>query len=351
MPFKGVTFSGQNVTPKNDGGLYASHHGDGILWGCSMAISGDDLIVQSGELIIGGRVVHVDGATNIDLSTRGGSPYIQVRVYADLSQSEGSQWDTTFVESSSLVFTPSLVQDDINYNGTKYEAELCVLQDAGGVLSIYRTMQYSPVTAVDDLMIDDGTKQLEGYVVAGGSGIRGLVGYGSDQGLYFPASGFSDAILYGNGGDIYVRPNGVGIDTNRFTFYANGDFRLNGQMLGGIGLQTGNALVTSVPSGEVTVAKVDTGLDATARYLVLGYFGGTTTNSSTTNYGSTDLELFVDGTKVRIESIFSNTSVAKFSNIAHFVIGASSSIELKVWTSNAYRWDNIVAQLQVIRLG
>ena len=106
MAFKGITFAGQNVTPKNDGGLYQAHYGDGILWGCSMNISGDDLVIQSGEFIMGGRVVQVDGATNVDLSGRSlTTGYIQVIMNADLTQGEGNQWYTTIVEINEIVDT------------------------------------------------------------------------------------------------------------------------------------------------------------------------------------------------------------------------------------------------------
>ena len=135
MAFKGITFAGQNVTPKNDGGLYQAHYGDGVLWGCSMAISGDDLVIQSGEFIAGGRVIQVDGATNVDLSGRTlQTGYIQVIMNADLTQGEGNQWYTTFVESATTTF-PALTQDDINDTGTLYQLELAVVQISGGNLT------------------------------------------------------------------------------------------------------------------------------------------------------------------------------------------------------------------------
>ncbi len=348
MAFKGITFAGQNVTPKNDGGLYQAHYGDGILWGCSMAVSGDDLVVQSGELIIGGRVVQVDGATNIDLSSRlSSSGYIQVRIYADLSQPEGSQWDTTFVESATLVFTPAMTKDDINNSGTKYEAELCVIQVSGGALtSVYRTMPYSPVSANNHLLIDNGTDWLEGKLESGGGGFDYYPSGGIQQGIYFPKSGAADVVIYGNGDSVFVRPNGISNETGRATFYANGDFRIGGQMLGGTTTLTGNALVSSV-TGNTVVARVSSGLDANARYIVFGYFGGTPSNA---NSGSTDMAIDVDGAAYRVTSIYSNAAVAKYQTMCVWVLGASSKIELRVWTSSQYTWNNIVANLQVVQI-
>lgn len=347
MAFKGITFAGQNVTPKNDGGLYQAHYGDGILWGCSMNISGDDLVIQSGEFIMGGRVVQVDGATNVDLSGRTlQTGYIQVIMNADLSQGEGSQWYTSFVEQSTIVF-PALTQGNINNTDTLYQIELAVVQVSGGNLNaVYRTMDYSPLTAVDDLMIDDGTNQLEGFVDANGSGLRGLQGYGSPQGLFFPKTGSADVVIYGNGDSVFIRPYGVSNDTGRATFYANGDFRILGQMLGGTTTLTGPALVSSV-TGNTVVARVNSGLDANARYIVFGYFGGTPSNA---NSGSTDMAIDVDGTAYRITSIYSNSAVAKYQTMCAWVIGATSKIELRVWTSSQYSWNNIVANLQVVQI-
>lgn len=146
MAFKGITFAGQNVTPKNDGGLYASHYGDGILMGCEMSLSGDDLVIQSGEFIMNGRVVQVDGATNVDLSGRTlQTGYIQVIMNADMSQPEGSQWYTSFVESATTTF-PALTQEDINLNGNLYQMQLVVVQISGGNLTnLSSPLTYSTV--------------------------------------------------------------------------------------------------------------------------------------------------------------------------------------------------------------
>lgn len=353
MPFKGITFAGQNVTPKNDGGLYNAHYGDGVLWGCGkgippMSISGDDLVIPSGEFIAGGRVCWVDGDTHVDLSDRTlTNGYIQVVMDFDMSQAEGNQWiiHRPLIEQPTLVF-PSLTQGNINNTDTLYQIELAVIQVSGGAMSVYRTMPNSPVTAVDDLMLDDGTKQLEGYVVTGGSGIRGLRGYGSPQGVYFPESGSADVIVYGNGDSVFIRPNGVGDDTGRATFYTNGDFRIQGQMLGGTTTLSGSALVSSV-TGNTVVARVNSGLDANARYMVFGYFGGTPSNA---NSGSTDMAIDVDGVAYRFTSIYSNSAVAKYQTMCAWVLGASSKIELRVWTSAQYSWNNIVANLQVVQI-
>lgn len=353
MAFRGITFSGQNVTPKNDGALYNAHYGDGILEGCSMAISGDDLVIQSGHIIACGRVCQVDGATNVDLSGRTlQTGYIQVILNYDISQGEGQQWFPTFIESAALPF-PALTQEDINTpSGTIYQLELAVVQVSGGNLtSIYRRMDPSSLIGIylSRLIAEDNSINMDMYADSAGGGIRSRASGNDLGGVAFPQSGSADAVIYGSGDSVFIRPNGVSNENGRATFYPNGDFRIGGQMLGGITTLTANALVSAVGAGANTVvARINSGLDPAARYLILGYFGGTPSSSGS---GSTDMAIDVDGTNVRIESIFSNSAIAKFRTLPAWIIGASSKIELRVWSSGQYAWNNIVAQLQVIRLG
>ena len=246
MAFKGITFAGQNVTPKNDGGLYQAHYGDGILWGCSMAISGDDLVIQSGEFIAGGRVCHVDGATNVDLSGRLLSTgYIQVIMNYDLSQGEGSQWYTTFVESATTTF-PALTQGNINDTDTLYQLELAVIQISGGNLtSIYSSLLYSNVTArgsniqlfggaslpqseLDFLFDGDYTGKISN--LAGGNIFftKTTPNNTSTHGLML---GGTDATLSANNGVIYLYPRGwndgsygVVIDNNGQLYHPNVEY-------------------------------------------------------------------------------------------------------------------------------
>lgn len=243
MAFKGITFSGQNVTPKNDGGLYQAHNGDGILWGCSMAISGDDLVIQSGEFIAGGRVCFVDGATNVDLSGRvNNTGYIQVIMNYDMTQGEGSQWYTSFVESATTTF-PALTQDDINDTGTLYQLQLAIVQVSGGNLtSIYSSVSSSTIRY---------------YPKEGGfTQIGGQEAYRSIQNFDLngdPISGITFNVgskrteLWVDGGDIYFRPQGQNSGSNTVYVSSSGfiggtNFRRH-TFTGGEVLQAGNICV------------------------------------------------------------------------------------------------------------
>ena len=139
--FKGCTFENQNVTSKNDGGLYQNIFSeDGILWGCTMSISNNALTIQPGELMTGGRLISVDGATQIACNNPIADGYGQVILTIDLSKTAATdtftQVETSVIYSATTTF-PALIQGDINGSGGDmiYQQELAVIQIAGGNIS------------------------------------------------------------------------------------------------------------------------------------------------------------------------------------------------------------------------
>lgn len=225
MPFKGITFAGQNVTPKNDGGLYNAHYGDGILWGCSMNISGDDLVIQSGEFIAGGRVCQVDGATNVDLSTRTlTNGYIQVVMDFDISKPEGSQWNIhlPLIESATTTF-PALTKDDINDTGTLYQLELAVVQISGGNLTSI-TSSLDPSKLVSDGILEF---YKNGVLVAkidqvnwSGACFTATSPNGNSLGGLRVEPGYGMDLMALDGNPIHFRPNG---NSNTHMYYLDND--------------------------------------------------------------------------------------------------------------------------------
>ena len=243
MAFKGITFAGQNVTPKNDGGLYQAHCGDGILWGCSMAVSGDDLVIQSGEFIAGGRVCFVDGATSVDLSTRvNANGYIQVIMNYDLTQGEGSQWYATFVESASTSF-PALTQDDINDAGTLYQFELAVVAVVASNLdSVYSTAPASGLVNEGNYTFTRSGVIAGRLSVSGTGGVMNLAkisGGNAVGGVYVDST--DATMVYGENG-LYLRPNGQNDSTGQI------NLTTAGQQIGGHPITTRN------PGGSVTLS-------------------------------------------------------------------------------------------------
>lgn len=136
--FKGCTFDNQNVSSKADGGLYQSiFPKDGKLWGCSMSVTATALTVQPGELMIGGRLIQVDGATQVPFTDPIATGYGQIVLTIDLSQTSTEtsfeQVEASVVYSTTEVF-PDLTQGQINsQNGDMvYQAQLAVVSIAGG---------------------------------------------------------------------------------------------------------------------------------------------------------------------------------------------------------------------------
>ena len=136
--FKGCTFDNQNVSSKADGGLYQSiFPKDGKLWGCSMSVTATALTVQPGELMIGGRLIQVDGETQVPFTDPITTGYGQIVLTIDLSQTSTEtsfeQVEASVVYSTTEVF-PDLTQGQINsQNGDMvYQAQLAVVSIAGG---------------------------------------------------------------------------------------------------------------------------------------------------------------------------------------------------------------------------
>lgn len=135
---KGCTFDNQYVSSRTDGGLYESiFPGDGKVWGCSMSVTSSALTIQPGELMIGGRILLVDGATQIAISNPIADGYGQIVLTIDLSKTSSTetfeQVELSVVYSATDVF-PALTKGKINsQNGDMvYQAEMAVVSIAGG---------------------------------------------------------------------------------------------------------------------------------------------------------------------------------------------------------------------------
>lgn len=136
--FRGCTFEEQQVNSKDDGGLYREiFRKDGVLWGCEMTVTNDTLTIQPGRLIISGREIRVDGATQIPFTGPIQNGYGQVVLTIDLSKTatkeEFDQVEASVVYSTTSLF-PELTQGEINTsNGDMvYQQELAVVSIAGG---------------------------------------------------------------------------------------------------------------------------------------------------------------------------------------------------------------------------
>ena len=310
MAFQGITFDGQNVTPKDDGALYGAHYGDGILDGCTMTISGDDLVIASGHFIAGGRVCQVDGATSVDLSGRTlTTGYIQVIMNYDLTQNEGSQWYTSFVESATTTF-PALTTDDINGTGTLYQLELAVIQISGGNLtSIYSQLDGSRVITYDPI---DGYKT---YIFSGGGGggVR-ILDSNNDVRGGFSVFGSGATFLYNEGLGIIFRPLGLNNASNQVRLTSDGQF-IGGHLTNNNHRTSSQSIASGL---NVQVASI-TSLDASGIYIASGFVTFAPSSSS-----AVYPRLTLTGTgsdHIYYSNAFSNSTASKSMAISGVVTG------------------------------
>ena len=237
--FRGVTFGGENVTPKNDGGLYGAHFSDGVLFGCEMSIVDDTLQIESGEFIAGGRVVMVDGATNVDLSGRTETDGY-IRVIFNIVLGNDPEYYISYVEYPSTTF-PALTQENINLTGTTYQLQLAVVQESGGNLSLYSSLGGSGLISSGSIKSDgslqisaDGERRSVSFynsgVIAGRFRYNAITGYteagsvNTDGTLKAGIRADTKTEVFANNDDIRFYPKGVSNSTNGVTLDANGQF-------------------------------------------------------------------------------------------------------------------------------
>lgn len=352
MSFKGITFSGQNVTPKNDGALYNAHYGDGVLNGCAMALSGNNLAVQSGHLVACGRVCQVDGATNVDLSGRSiTNGYIQVILNYDTTRPAGNQWFTSLVESATTTF-PALTQNDINLSGTLYQIQLAVVQVTGGSLSNI-TSAIGKSRLVSDTgadfrftaggfinLLNNGT--IDGRIQMNSSGAL-TVGHYESGSVANGLNAHNDgrAIVYGDGKPVQIRPNGVNDTTGQV------EFGPDGQQIGGHPMETKDVATVSIPAGN-TVKNLTsiTGLDAAGIYLVTGNCNFGHTNSDT-GYARLIIGSTPTGVSVA-QSVYCAGTGDRNLSIARLVTGLTAQY---LNFSSSYAGTATSCHLAVVRLG
>lgn len=285
--FKGCTFDNQNVTSKNDGGLYgAIFTGDGILWGCSMSVTTDMLTIQPGEMVIGGRLIWVDGAMQIPFTGPIADGYSQVVLTIDLSKTatidEFEQVEASVVYSTTTTF-PALTQGQINSeNGDMiYQQELAVVSIAGSnITAITRQIGAAEIDA-EKL----GGKLPEYYMPKIGGTFIGNVILNANYAFQCIGSGGMYWQLKNNGGnlgafcDVFEVLNKAGtafapIIASRYTLENIGRVGPNGANLGLFANSTYVEILNSTGSAYATVRAAAFPVSSSVRYKnILGMMG------------------------------------------------------------------------------
>lgn len=320
--FTPVTFGGENVTPKNDGGLYQAHYGDGILWGCGMSLTGSpytDLTISAGEMIIGGRVIFVDGATDINLEGLAGTTnYVQIKGVITLGNTP--VFDTVLVEANTPSFGP-LTQEDINDNGTTYEVELAVVQASSGTpTAIYSTMRKSGLVAGGNIILPRTLTNDARINLTDTGGVLNIGKFVSGSAVGGIQSDTTDAtIVYGENG-VYLRPNGQGDSTGQMSIGTDGSISVGGQITGGHPntprTPTGGATLTSSMS---TITSYSTGIITGGVYLVTAECDYTPA-SATAHYPQLEIQNSIKNT------YYTATAGGRHFLISGIVTGVSSIV-------------------------
>lgn len=138
--FVGVTFANQRVTPIADALIRRAILPDGILSGCTMSYSGSTLTMGAGYMIACGREFQHAAAQNwavVDAT----SGFARLLLTIDLTRTATADSFDQVVDTIEYATAedgfPTLVQDDINASGTKYQVVACVVSlGTGGITGI-----------------------------------------------------------------------------------------------------------------------------------------------------------------------------------------------------------------------
>ena len=138
--FTGVTFPKQKVTPIDDALIRRRILPDGILQGCELSYSGSTLTMAAGQLMACGRQFRHPVVQNwpvVDATTGFARLLLTVDLTRTSSADTFDQIVDTIEYASAEDGFPELIQEDINYDGSKYQIAICTLSlGAGGITGV-----------------------------------------------------------------------------------------------------------------------------------------------------------------------------------------------------------------------
>ena len=204
----GVTFPQQTFTPSEWGQMFEAVLADGILRGCAVTYSGAKVMIAEGAMIVKGRLIEIPSTVTETTAPTYPSGYGRVKVIIDTTNaSTASLNQQAFVDteySSSETF-PSLVQNDINDGGTKYEVELAIVKYTSGSITSL-TQKLGSVFGANKLIGSDASGRLAAVDVD----LSYLEGITSD--VQTQLNSKQGAITYGttdptggSEGDVYIK--------------------------------------------------------------------------------------------------------------------------------------------------
>jgi len=276
MAIKGVIFDYQSPTAKNFGALFHTL-GDCIANGCTISGSGSTVSITAGMLIIGGRAIEITSTESISVS---GTGYVRIVCNVDLSgaatTSSFSQAYFSTQTAASLDALPALTQNDVNMNGTLYQAEVAVFAISSNVISS-KTRQLGGILAGAI-----GTAELEASSVTSDKIASGAVTTGKlDSGAVTSGKIASGAVTAEKLASGAVTPASIGAATSNHTHTpASIGAAASSHTHSADDITSGTFGTARIADGAVTRAKMSTNI-----ILTSGVDYGTTTSGQTPTAG------------------------------------------------------------------
>jgi hypothetical protein len=150
MPINGLIFDERENKAKNWGHIFKNvFGGDGILTGCEVSYVSDTVTVSEGYFAVCGRIVEIDGDASAGIYGLSDGVYklvFQIDLTQPASAASFDQGIFVFLSDPDV-----LTKEDINANGTIYQAEFAAVTIFGGSITsavrnmspIVRTKQYT----------------------------------------------------------------------------------------------------------------------------------------------------------------------------------------------------------------
>ena len=204
MAIQGIIFDNQLVRSKDFGALFSGILEDGILKGCAIDFTGNQLTVGAGYLIIAGRLVRLTSAHTTETTASGtvARVVVEIDLNATATETDFSQVSFLVQYAANESSLPALVKDDINGGtGTKYQAELCVLAlNQGNIDRIISQKTVAPVvsaTANQALETAQAALPKAGGTITGTLTQAGMLKLGTaNYGTALPAAGNAGRVFF-----------------------------------------------------------------------------------------------------------------------------------------------------------
>ena len=126
MAFRGITYSKQSVSSKDDSHIYRVLLGgkDGKTRGCKMTFGTDDIYISDGYFFASGKLVEITSAETVSTPiVSSGTSYCKLVYETDLSK---TNTNTEFKQGSFKILTsstgyPAITQEDLESGGNIYQ--------------------------------------------------------------------------------------------------------------------------------------------------------------------------------------------------------------------------------------